>query len=410
MTVCAPSVATREVEREPARTPHATLETRIWQGRAREFASEAVAPVALVLEGMAAQAAAAPGSPLFDLVAQANREGFTRLVDPAEAGGVGASRATERIVFEEIACADAGLASVLMAAPVPFRWARSAGGPLSVSLGATYVNGGRPDWLGCCAAGAAAGVPRALRDGDGWILSGVTSPLVPGAAAATHAAIACTIERAAGRHALALVPLDRAGVRRGPALEELGLRAAARAELQLDMVRLAGGELIADEPGGASPAAAAAALAHARAALVAVGTARAAYESTLRLVGERRGRRVDAGWSGTARRRLLRMQALVSTARSVAAAAHGYSTRRVDAGEPCASRHAAAAEAFAVRAACAVADAAMELCWPHSSDAGEVEFLDGSTFRPDKLLRDARACAAGSLAATRAVAPTTVSD
>jgi alkylation response protein AidB-like acyl-CoA dehydrogenase len=412
MTVCVPSVPTREVEHEPARTPQAALEMRTWQARAREFAREAVAPVALVLEGMEARAAAAPGSPLFDLIAQAHREGFTRLVDPVAAGGMGVSRAAERMVFEEIACADAGLASVLISAPAPFRWARSAGDRLSASLGAAYLEGRRRNWLGCCAAGATAcsGAPRALRDGDGWILTGVTSPLVPGALAATHAAIACTIERAAGRHALALVPLDRAGVRRGPALEQLGLRAAARAELRLDMVRLAADELIAEEPGGASPAAAAAALAHAGAALVAVGIARAACEGTLRLLGERHSARADGGRSSSAGRRLLRMQALVSTARSVAAAAHGYSTRRVDAGEPCASRHAAAAEAFAVRAASAVADAAMELSWPYSSDAGEVEFLDGSTFRPDKLLRDARSCAAGSLAAARAAAPTTVSD
>ncbi len=384
---------------------------RTWQARAREFASEAVAPVALVLERMDAQAAVAPGSPLFDLIAQAHREGFTRLVDPVEVGGLGVSRAGERIVFEEIACADPGLASVLMAASAPLRLARSAGARLPASL-AAQLDGGRPHWLGCCVAGPAgrAGTPRALRHGDGWIITGVTSALVPGAAAATHAAIVCTIERAAGRRALALVPLDRTGVCRGPALEQLGLRAAARAELRLDMVGLAADELILEEPGGASPVAAAAALAHGRAAVVAVGIARAACEGTLRLLDERARTHADARWSGSARRRLLRMQALVSTARSVAAAAHGYSTHRVDAGEPCASRHAAAAEAFAVRAAGAVADAAMELCWPYSSDSGEVEFLDGSIFSPDKLLRDARSCAAGSLAAARAAASTTVSD
>src|SRR5690349_20923094 len=160
---------------------------------AREFAEDVVGP----------------GAPVFDLMAQAHREGFTRLT---------LSRMSEYVMLEALAGADARLAAVMVTSPGPFRWA---GVP------------GRAEWIGCCAPGRGSGSRvRAVRDGGGWLLTGSTSAWVTDAAYATHALVACAIE--GSTQSLAFVPLHRPGVRRGPPLDLLGLRAQGRARIVLD--------------------------------------------------------------------------------------------------------------------------------------------------------------------------------
>jgi acyl-CoA dehydrogenase len=83
-------------------------EARTWQVRAREFAEEVIQPLGQALDRMDAQAAVAPGSPVYDLLAQAHREGYTRLTDSPQRGGIGLSHGAEYLVLEELARADAG--------------------------------------------------------------------------------------------------------------------------------------------------------------------------------------------------------------------------------------------------------------------------------------------------------------
>jgi acyl-CoA dehydrogenase len=335
------------------------------QAWAREFADEAVGPVGHVLDRMDSHAAAAPGSPVFDLMAQAHREGFTRLSE------LGLSRMAEYAVLEELASADAGLAAVLVASPLPFRWA-------AVEA--------RPEWIGCSAPGHGAGSRvRAVRDAGGWLLHGSTSAWVTGAAYATHALLVCAVEGLS--HSLAFVPLERPGVRRGPPLDLLGLRAQGRARIVLDGVRLSLDELVPAQPGEIDGMRA---LAHASAAAMAVGIARAAYDGTLRVAHEDVFDDRVLLEHDDVRRRLMRMVVLLEAARSIAGAVFVETGERIDAGETPSVAHAAAAHAFATEATFEIVDCAMVLCGGRADAAGAVEYLDGSTFHPQKLLRDAQ--------------------
>jgi acyl-CoA dehydrogenase len=327
------------------------------QAWAREFAAEAVGPVGHVLDRMDSHEAVAPGSPVFDLMAQAHREGFTRH---------SLSRIDECTMLEELAGADAGLAAVLITSPQPFRWAGIES---------------RPEWIGCCATGSRL---RVVPDGSGWLLNGRTSAWVTGAAFATHALLVCGM---GDEQALAFVPLDRPGVRRGPPLDLLGLRAQGRARIVLDGVRLLPTELVPARPGEVDGMRA---LAHASAAVIAVGIARAAYDGTLRLAHEDVFDDRVLVEHDDVRRRLMRMVVLLEAARSIAGPVFVETGERIDAGETPSVQHAAAAHAFATEAAFEIVDCAMVLCGGRADAAGAVEYLDGSTFHPQKLLRDAQ--------------------
>jgi acyl-CoA dehydrogenase len=369
MMVSLPPVAPPEPRSDPE------AEGREWRERAREFAVEIVRPAGQALDRMDAQRAVSHGSPLFDFLAQAQREGFTRLTDPGCDGGLGLSRADEYDVLEELAAADAGLTAVLMAAPAPFRYA-------SPELAEPWFALERLDWSGCC---ATRGCVRASRSPDGWLLVGSTSPWVTGAACATHVLVVCSVDDGGGhRHRFAVVPLDRPGLSRGPAVDLLGLRTQARARLTFEGVQIAEHELL---PG---PVGAARAMEHAATAIAAVGVARAAYEGTLRLVRDEVEGQGTRAHRDVAQRRLLRMFTLVQAARSLARAVHLHAAGRLDAGADCTSKHAFTAQAFATDAALRIVDAAMEICGSRADASGGVEYPDGSTFQLEKLLRDAQ--------------------
>ena len=373
MMVSLPPVAPAEPRSDPE------AEGRGWQSWAREFADEIVRPAGFALDRMDAQQAVAPGSPLFDFLAQAQREGFTGLTDPVSEGGMGMSRADEYVVLEELAAADAGLAAVLMTAPEPFR--RAAGSErLAAELAEPWFALERLGWSGCC---ATRGCVRGSRTRDGWVLVGSTSPWVTGAACATHALVVCAVDDGPSyRHGFAVVPLDRTGVKRGSAMDLLGLRTLARTRLTFEHVRIAEDELL---PG---PVGVARAMEHVATAIAAAGVARAAYEGTLRLVQEGCGGTRAEG--DRVERRLLRMFTLLQAARSLARAVHLHAAERLDAGADCTSKHALTAQAFATDAALRIVDAAIEVCGSRADASGGVEYPDGSTFQPEKLLRDAQ--------------------
>jgi alkylation response protein AidB-like acyl-CoA dehydrogenase len=386
MIVRPPTVGPPELKRELMEEAHE------WRARAREFAHELVRPVGQVLDRMDSQAAVAPGSPVFDFMAQAQREGFTRLTDSHELGGLGLSRVSEYLVLEELATADAGLAAALIAAPLPFRWARAVGGQQLIDdLARPYFSLERTDWSGCCAAGGPTSRLRATRSGDGWVIGGSTSPWVTAAATATHAVLACAVDDGVRyTHGLAVIPLDRDGVARGAPLDLLGLRTQSRARLALQGVRLSSDELLLSPRPQLNLVGAARAMAHVATAIVAVGIGRAAYEGTLRLAREHEEDGRALVEHPDVRRRLLRMFTLLDAARSLTRAVHLYTASRVDAREGCSIQHAAAAHAFATEGALEIVDTAMSLCRGRGDEGGRVQYLDGSTFHPEKLLRDAQ--------------------
>jgi alkylation response protein AidB-like acyl-CoA dehydrogenase len=124
-------------------------------------------------------------------------------------------------------------------------------------------------------------------------------------------------------------------------------------------------------------------------AIAAVGLGRAAYEGALRLVRER----LDYGGvreQERAERVLFRLFTLLEAARATTRAAHRRTCSGSQFGDVQSLRHAAAAHAFAAETAFAIVDGAIDLCRFCTDARGEVEYLDGSIFRPEKLLRAAR--------------------
>jgi len=381
MRVTTPSLDSPELGRE------LTAGARAWRFKAREFAEDVVGPVGRVLDRMGAREAVAPGSPVYEFLAQAHREGFTRLTDPRELGGLGLSRAEEVLVLEELATADAGLAAVLVAAPLPYRWSYDLGGPeLIRELVAPWYAGDRTDWVGCCAMRASRGRVRATPDRDGWLLAGSAPASVAGAATATHAVLSCTAGLGGqDTELMGIVPLDHPGVSRRPPPDRMGLRTLCQAQIVLDGVRLPREHILVHPDPGVDLAAAARAIAHAATAVLAVGVGRAAYEGALRCAHEDERDEHDA-----AGQRLFRMFTVLEAARAMARAAYLHVTERTDAGEPASMLHARAAHAFATEAASEIADHAMRVCGGRSTQRTGVEFLDGSAFHLEKLMRDAQ--------------------
>ncbi len=136
---------------------------------------------------------------------------------------------------------------------------------------------------------------------------------------------------------------------------------------------------------------AASALDHLVHAIAAVGIGRAAYEGALRVARER-------GYKGTlpadhrhARRLLFRLFTLLEAARALTRSAHLQTCGEAVRGDG-AIQQASAAHSFAIESARKIVDGAMELCTRSADARGVVEYLDGSTFQPERLLRDAQSC------------------
>jgi alkylation response protein AidB-like acyl-CoA dehydrogenase len=202
---------------------------------------------------------------------------------------------------------------------------------------------------------------------------------VPAAAVATHALVACTCDDGA-RAALAVVVLDDAGVTRMVRHDVPGLRALCCARLVLDRVEVPAERLLAPALGGPR-----AAFGEAAGGVLAFGIGRAAYEGTLRWARER----AWAGHPAVARLELRRMFALLDAARGPVHAAYFAGAGCPVPDEAAVADNAIAARAFAGAVACEVTTEAMRLCADDAAPSGAVGFLDGSAFRPGKLLRDA---------------------
>ena len=372
---CRRTVAPGELERSEA-----DREARAWRVKGAEFAQAVAQPLGVALDRLTPRALA-PSSPLHEFIAQAHREHFTRLTDSEALGGTGISRTAEYIVLEELAAADAGLAALLIAAPLPFRYAHSAGEiSLSDRLGRPYFGGSTPSLSGCLVGRAGRDLHRARHDGGGWLLSGPAGVVTIGAASATHAAIVCCLGDSVQPQALAIVALDRAGVRRRPPEDRVGLRPGGAAELALADVRLERDELIRQHGAQANLTAGALAIDQLAAAVASVGIARSAYEGAARWAAERDLRAVL---------RIAPMRTMLERARGLTRAAHLYVHRRLDAGEPLGLRQAVFARMLASQTAVELARQSLWVVGPAARDPDGVEHLDGSRFRPEKLVRDA---------------------
>jgi alkylation response protein AidB-like acyl-CoA dehydrogenase len=361
-----------------------------WRARAAEFARDVVLPLAELIDRTGDASAAQRALPLRDFLAQAHREGFTRLSDRVEHGGLGLPRPIEFLVLEQLAAADAGLAMLLIGAPLPFRWAAELRpGRLARELTIPYLRGEQPDWSGCWTAAAQPPL-RVTPSPGGWILSGRVGSVV-GAAVATHAAVGCVwFAGRASVTAFAIIGLERPGITRRHQRGELGLLARCRGELAFEDVFVSDEELAFPARPRVGWSAGAIALDHLIGAVAAVGIARATYQAAARFVSER----AYAGAPTRAQRKaegvLPRLHSELDAARRLTRTAHlqrGLIAAPID---PSAVEQATVARLRATDAALEIVEAAGELLSPATGSEGTVEFLDGSTFWIEKLRRDAR--------------------
>jgi alkylation response protein AidB-like acyl-CoA dehydrogenase len=294
---------------------------RVWRARASEFAREVVLPLAELIDRAGGPAAGEWAFPLRDFLAQAHREGFTRLSDRVEHGGLGLPRAIEYAVLERLATADAGLATLLIAAPLPFRWAAELRpGRLTRDLTIPYLRGEQPDWSGCWTDGAHPPL-RAAPSLGGWVLSGRVRSVI-GAGVATHAAVGCVSSAgASAARAFAIIELERPGIARHHQPRELGLLAQCRGELAFEDVFVSDDEIAFPVRPGVGWSAGAIALDHLIGAVAAVGIARAAYQSAARFVREQAYAGALAPTQPDAERLLSRLHSQVDAARRLTRAA-----------------------------------------------------------------------------------------
>jgi alkylation response protein AidB-like acyl-CoA dehydrogenase len=387
-------------------------EAKEWQQKAREFAAEVVRPTGYELDQMDAQEAIAPDSPIFEFVATAHQEGFTKLTGPKELGGLGLTRLEEYLIFEEIATGDAGLGAVLFLAPFPFQYAYDLGSDeLIEELSKPYFAGERTDWFGCWAITEPAhgsdqlaahtadlvvpgGEVGARLDGDEWVINGSKSWWVSSGVTASHATLFCNHDNSRlDRGGVAIVPLDLPGVSRGPALDKHGLRALAQGQIHLDNVRIPRQNMIVEPEDYVDVLNATHALANVSTALLAFGTGRAAYEGALKWSKERiQGGKVIYEHQAV-QVRLFRMFQLLEASRALTRAVYAYNYGMADSedeDDKGSIQHSCASKTFTTEAAYEIADIAVQLCGGRGTRRGGVEFSDGSVFYPEKLLRDAK--------------------
>lgn len=93
---------------------------------------------------------------------------------------------------------------------------------------------------------------RAVRDGEGWVISGSKTFITNGWLADLALIVANTGDKASGAKSIFLVETDQPGFRRGRLLEKVGHKAQDTAELFLDEVRVPADALLGTEGRGLS--------------------------------------------------------------------------------------------------------------------------------------------------------------
>ena len=225
-----------------------TAEQEAFRASVQRFADEEVRP-------RAAEIDATDGFPA-DLVERAGRRGLMGVTVAAASGGAGRDYVSYAAAIEAIAGASATLAAILsvnnsLVAEVVARFgsADQRGAWLRPLAGGGAVGGfalSEPD----AGTDAANQRTRAVRDGDGYRLTGRKVWVANGAAADVFIVFAATEPGIGGRGVSAfLVPADAPGLGATPTPDTLGVRGLGCRDLDLDGVRVPAAAMVG-EPGG----------------------------------------------------------------------------------------------------------------------------------------------------------------
>src|SRR5438552_3273655 len=248
---------------------------------AREFARTKIEPVAAEWNRRAYFAR--------EVIDELGRLGFLSMCAPEEYGGLGLDTVTYLLALEEIAAADASVAvslSIHNAIPSTMlvrhgsagqknRWLKGmARGELLAGFAPSEPESGSD---------AASLRARAVRDGDGWVLSGTKAWATNGGTADLMMVMA----RSERGICAFIVPTDAPGYRPGKPEDKMGLRASNTVAITFEELRLPAQHLLGDEGMGFGYAMEALDVGRLGVATQAVGIARRALEHSVTYCGER---------------------------------------------------------------------------------------------------------------------------
>lgn len=253
---------------------------------ARDFAQNEIAPKALEWE-----AAAWLGD---DVIEQMGELGFLGMTVPEEYGGSYSDYIAYALVIEEIAAADAAMATMMSVHS-------------SVGCG-TILNSGneqqKQEWLPCMCSGEIIGAfcltepqagseahnlkTRAAREGDRWILNGSKQFVTNGKRAGVANVFAVT-DPSQGKRGISafIVPTDNPGYQVIRVEDKLGIKASDTCAVSLDNCELSADMLLGEEGRGLSIALSNLENGRIGIAAQAVGIARAALEAAVEYANER---------------------------------------------------------------------------------------------------------------------------
>jgi len=313
-----------------------------------------------------------------DVIAELGRLGFLGMCAPEEFDGMGLDTVTYLLALEEIAAADASIAvslSIHNAIPTTmlarhgsdaqkYRWLKAmARGEALAGFALSEPESGSD---------AAALRTRAVRDGDGWVLSGAKAWATNGGTADLMMVMARS------EHGICafIVPTDAPGYRPGTPEDKMGLRASNTVALALEDVRLPADHLLGEEGEGFGYAMEGLDAGRLGIAVQAVGIARRALEHSVAYCAERRQFGRPLREFQAVQFKLADMATRVEAARALA---HAVATRR-DRGEDT-TMQASMAKLFASEAAMWVTTQAVQLF-------GGYGYM--RDFPVEKLFRDAK--------------------
>ncbi|SUA58908.1 Acyl-CoA dehydrogenase, short-chain specific [Oligella ureolytica] len=253
---------------------------------ARDFAQNEIAPKALEWE-----AAAWLGD---DVIKQMGELGFLGMVVPEEYGGSYSDYIAYALVIEEIAAADAAMATMMSVHS-------------SVGCG-TILNSGneqqKQEWLPRMCSGEIIGAfcltepqagseahnlkTRATREGDKWLLNGSKQFVTNGKRAGVANVFAAT-DPGQGKRGISafIVPTDNPGYQVTRVEDKLGIKASDTCAVSLENCELSSDMLLGEEGKGLSIALANLENGRIGIAAQAVGIARAALEAAIQYANER---------------------------------------------------------------------------------------------------------------------------
>lgn len=285
-----------------------TAEDHDLKTAAHEFAAEVMRPVSTELDKLSPEGVIAAGSPYWDYMAAAYKQGYHMLPYPEAFGGPGLSPFQIALVMEELAWGSLGLtlamntsldAAVAMDGPqklideftVPYCsctdgsvvgcWAITEPDHGSDTLMTGYPSFRDPSIGAGC---------RARLEGEEYVISGQKSAWVSGGTVAKSVLLMCHIEGGHG-HAgsgMFVFSLDRPGVSRGKPLDKIGMRELNQGEIYFDDARVPAEYLIHGPDTYEAELAAHLSLTTPMVGIWSVGLARAAFEEALAYCRERR--------------------------------------------------------------------------------------------------------------------------